>query len=472
MHDANNLSSPRRRRGVVAVTMVLAVTMFAGCGSTSRTTAASRPQGPAIPGTAAGRQARWLLDASSRLPIPADELISHFTGSFLAQIKPAQINAVLAGASRLLHGDGTVRFASVTAVQPRRLDATLERGSGPAQLRISITVDDHGLISGLLIRPIAAPAKLSSWGAIDEAVRSVAPHVHMLVADTTGGACRAIHAIDPTTAAPLGSAFKLYVLNALGQAVAAGRVSWDQPLTVTAGVKSLPSGELEAVPVGTRITVREAARKMISISDNTAADMLIELLGRPAIEASLASAGLGDPERDIPFLTTRELFALKLDGWPDLAARYAHAGQGERRALLAGLAGRPLPGAEAIRGWSTPRAIDSVEWFASADDLCRVYVSLSALARRPGLNPIAGALEINDGGLGLDPAEWQTTWFKGGSEPGVLTLAYQATMRSGRSYFVGVLTSDATKAIDEAEAAPRLLSAVKGAFGLAASAGR
>ena len=54
----------------------------------------------------------------------------------------------------------------------------------------------------------------------------------------------------------------------------------------------------------------------------------------------------------------------------------------------------------------------------------------------------------------------------------MLTLTYRATTRTGRSYFVGVLTSDPTSAIDEAEAAPRLLSAINGAFGLAAVSGR
>jgi Beta-lactamase enzyme family len=320
-------------------------------------------------------------------------------------------------------------------------------------------------------RSDASPAGPTSWAPIDEAVRSVAPRVHMLVADITGGSCVPIHAIDAAAAAPLGSAFKLYELAALGEAVAAGRVSWDQQLIVTAGVKSLPSGALEALPDGTRVSVREAADKMISISDNTAADMLIELLGRPAIEASLARAGMAGSGRDVPFLTTRELFALKLEEWPALANRYAHAGRDARWALLSALDGRAVPGIEAIHAWTTPRAIDRVEWFASAEDLCRVYISLSRLARRPGLDPIAGALEINDGGLGLDPARWPTTWFKGGSEPGVLTLTYEAATRTGRAYFVGILASDPGAPIDETAAGPRLLAAIKSAFGLAAASG-
>lgn len=184
--------------------------------------------------------------------------------------------------------------------------------------------------------------------------------------------------------APLGSAFKLYVPDALATAIAAGKVSWTQPLTVTARLKSLPSGELQAEPDGTKISVRDAAAKMISISDNTATDMLISLVGRPAVEAVFTTAGMADPARDRPFLTTREAFTLKLDHWPALADRYIAASQPGRRALLARTVDRvPLPAVSPEAGWTTPRDINSIEWFASANDICRVYAHVAALARRP-----------------------------------------------------------------------------------------
>ena len=102
----------------------------------------------------------------------------------------------------------------------------------------------------------------------------------------------------------------------------------------------------------------------------------------------------------------------------------------------------PLPAAAAAQAWTTPRDINSLEWFASADDICRAYTSLAALGRRPGLSPIGQVLSLNDGGLQLDPAQWKTTWFKGGSEPGVLTLAYLATTRTGQSYVVTALAEN------------------------------
>jgi beta-lactamase class A len=94
------------------------------------------------------------------------------------------------------------------------------------------------------------------------------------------------------------------VLDALARAIAAGTVSWDQRLTLTSQLTSLPSGELATEPAGTQVTVLQAAQDMISSSDNTAADLLITLAGRPAVEAAAAAAGMADPALDTPFLTT------------------------------------------------------------------------------------------------------------------------------------------------------------------------
>jgi hypothetical protein len=66
----------------------------------------------------------------------------------------------------------------------------------------------------------------------------------------------------------------------------------------------------------------------------------------------------------------------------------------------------------------------------------------AALARQPGLAPLAGILERNDGGMSLDPSRWRPVWFKGGSEPGVLTLSYLATTRTGQAYVASVLAEN------------------------------
>ncbi len=448
-----------RRLAVVVTACVLAGSVLVACSGSSGVSPSSTPTtrpAAALPDTPAGTQALWLITATAHLPISAAQLRAHFDASFLAQIGPARLN-------QAFRAVGAVGVDSIVESQPRRFIAIV--GTGPGQFQMTLAVDARGLISGLGFGPVVPPAP-TTWAGVDAAIRSVAPQVRLLAAKVTNGSCQPVHSIDPGTAAPLGSAFKLYVLEALATAIASGKVSWTQPLTVTAQLKSLPSGELQTEPDGTKVSVQDAAAKMISISDNTAADMLINLLGLPAVEAALTTAGMADPARDQPFLTTRELFTLKLDHWPALADRYLAASQAGRRALLARTVDRaPLP---AVTPWTTPRDINGLEWFASANDICHVYASLAALARRPGLAPVAGVLQINGGGLGLNPAQWKTTWFKGGSEPGVLTLTYMATTRTGHSYVVAVLAENPSAPINQATAAPAMLSAIKGAFTLVA----
>jgi len=414
------------------------------------------------PGTPAGAQLRWLLAATAQLPVSDGQVRARFDTAFLAQVSPAVVNQALQA----------VTGAELSSIQVSELNtvvAIVSGGAAGAGAQVWLTVDRRGLISELRISPATTGPGPATWAEVDAALRSVAPQVRLLVADVSDGSCRPVHSIDPGTAAPIGAAFKLYVLDALGTAVASGTVGWNQPLTVTARLKSLPAGELQSEPDGTRVSVLDTAAAMMSLSDNTATDMLINLVSRSAVEAALTTTGMASPALDRPLLTTREIFVLKLSQWPALAQRYVAADEARRRALLASTVERtPLPAVAAAGAWVAPRDIDSVEYFASATDLCRAYASLAALARRPGLAPIGQVLSLNDDSLALDPAQWQTTWFKGGSEPGVLTMAYLATTRTGHSYVVTALAENPAQPIDETIALPVMLSAIKGAFTLAA----
>ena len=427
------------------------------------TPASTRPAKVVVPpDTSAGAQLRWLLAAMAHLPISGGQVRAHFDAAFLAEFSPAVLNQALQA----------VTGAELLSIQVSELNtvaAIVSVGGAAAQVQVWLTVDSRGLISGLRISPFTTGPTLATWADVDAAVRSVAPQVRLLVADVSNGTCQPVHSIDPTAAAPIGAAFKLYVLDALSNAVASGTVRWNQPLTVTAQLKSLPAGELQDEPDGTQISVLDTAAAMMSLSDNTATDMLIHLLGRAAVEAALTTTGMADPDLDRPFLTTREIFVLKLRQWPALAQRYIAADEPSRRALLTSTVDRaPLPAVAAAGAWITPRDINSLEYFASASDICRAYTSLAALVRRPGLSQIGQLLSLNDNSLALDPAQWKTTWFKGGSEPGVLTMAYLATSRTGHSYVVTALAENPSQPIDETIALPVMLSAIKGAFTLAA----
>ena len=93
------------------------------------------------------------------------------------------------------------------------------------------------------------------------------------------------------------------MLNALLDEINGGSRHWNDVVPLAQEWKSLPSGVLRMWPAGTPLTLATYAAEMISISDNTAADALVRIVGPTALKRY---AGNNEP-----FLTTREMFILK-----------------------------------------------------------------------------------------------------------------------------------------------------------------
>ncbi len=205
-----------------------------------------------------------------------------------------------------------------------------------------------------------------------------------------------------TADAPLavGSTFKLAVLSALDDEVAAGRRAWDEVVRLRPEWRSLPSGVLQDWPTGSPVTLATLATLMISASDNTATDALLAVLTR---ERVAAKGG-----RNRPFLTTREAFALKSSENRGLLRRYREGGAAARRGVLA------------ERG---PAALDA-EWFFTVRELCALMAEVQRL-------PLT---RVNPGVA--DPAAWTAVSYKGGSEPGVLNATTWLTREDGREVCV------------------------------------
>lgn len=247
---------------------------------------------------------------------------------------------------------------------------------------------------------------------------------------------KVIESLHADTPLAIGSTFKLYVLAALVKQ----QVAWDKVVKLDARYKSLPSGEMQTWPDGSPVSVHTLALKMISTSDNTAADTLLHLVGREQVEKLLPELGLKNPQANIPFLSTRELFQLKSDA--ALRKEYLAADVTRRITLLKELADKPLPNTSAMQ-WSEPIAIDRLEWFASAADLCRLMAwfdkqhdsaALDILALNPGVHPAAD--------------RFQYIGYKGGSENGVLNMTWLLHSTSGHRYALSATWNDPDHDVD------------------------
>lgn len=239
----------------------------------------------------------------------------------------------------------------------------------------------------------------------------------------------------------IGSTFKLYVLSALVQAVARGERKWEDVVPLTA--RSFPSGQMQDWPHNTPVTLQTLATMMIAISDNTATDQLMQVLGRGAVEAEVAASGHARPDATLPMMTTRELFLLKL-GPEEQLARYAAGDVAMRRSILAGLAGNELDMGQMQAVFADGPHHIGVEWFASAQDLAGVY-------RRLADDPVAGAiLAVNPGMDRTQFGAWTFAGYKGGSEPGVLNFAWLLRDRGGAPWVLAMTWNDPAANVSEA----------------------
>jgi len=278
----------------------------------------------------------------------------------------------------------------------------------------TIAMNDDGLVDLLLFAPAADIEQPES---LEETVATLENFgdVTWMVADPAD--CSTSLAGDgEDDLVPLGSVFKLYVLGAIVDAVEAGTVTWDQPVAIRDELDSLPSDTTQDLPAGTELTVRQLAERMISISDNTATDHLMDLVGRNVIEESLDDWGHSNPDATLPFMTTREMFILKLAQDENLQA-WPSASVDERRQILADLQNARLPslGAPEVAAWLAPISVADVEWFATPRDMCRV---ITQLRFDPEAARVLALASSSDGGDEV----YAWAGFKGGSEPGVFAL--------------------------------------------------
>lgn len=362
-----------------------------------------------------------------------------FTDAFLAAVPPAQLRGLSvnlvaqfgpAQAVALLDPrDGT------RAVLHLRFERGLARGS------IAINPGEDNRVSELLFTAVDSLAvEGDTPEAIAAELAALPGSVNAWFAPLDGG--EPLLAIDVDKPLALGSTFKLYVLAALAEDVKAGRREWSDVVALTE--KSYPSGRLQDWPQGAPLTLHTLASLMISISDNTATDQLITVLGRERILKLMKDSGHSNPAANDPFLTTRQLFILKTLK-PELLE-----GRSTREVLA-------NPATEAMATFSRPSLDEvnaafaggpkalNIEWFASPADLARLFAHM----RRTADDKAFGIMAINPSATPSIKERWDYIGFKGGSEPGVINLTWLLTDKGGRVWVLTLGWNNPAANVDE-----------------------
>lgn len=330
-------------------------------------------------------------------------------------------------------------------------------------LSVKIEVDEDGDVDGLSIEPTDAAELVDEPANLDEAIDQLSEYgrLHWVASRIEHNdivtECVRLDGEGDDNPIAVGSAIKLYVLGALADEITEGDIGWDTELELTDEMKSLPGGILQDRPGESIVRVEEAAQLMIEISDNTAADLLVNTLGAETVEETQAIWGHDDPELNIPMMTTRQLFALKVAA-PTTQDRYLAADDATQREILAEMSDVPLDQIPVEAFLTDPVRPSKLDWFASPSDLCEVLSGLLQAGRtHDELEPIEHALTENPG---VPSDQWSTIAYKGGNEPGLVTMAWVMENPDGDLYsFVASLVSD-TERLDSAQI-PLLMAAAR-----------
>jgi beta-lactamase class A len=332
-----------------------------------------------------------------------------FSPDFLQVVSADQVQSLVEGLKASL--------GPFVDVEPAGSGFTVvfERGTVPA----AIALDASGQIIGLRFQP-PQPRSLQD---VLSRFQALPGQVSVLILKDG----QDLTAMNADTPLAVGSAFKLAPLTALRHQIDAGQRSWSDVVALDPAWKSLPSGMLQSWPDGSPLTLDTLASLMISISDNTAADAAINVAGRGAVEQY--------GSRNVPFLTTRELFTLKDPTNVDLLDRWRAGDVAARRRVLVEADARPLPRVTLFSDSGGVLAPD-VEWFFSARELCGLMAGVQDL-------PL---MSINPGVA--SPADWARIAYKGGAEPGMLNLTTWLESKDGHTYCVATTWND-NKPLDE-----------------------
>lgn len=352
------------------------------------------------------------------------DIASTYSSAVLQQVTEVRLKA--------LYGTFYAQHGKVVSVAPAKRDSDLsgkftfafEKGV-TMKVTLSISTDRPAKVTGIFFAPPQQAYKGIEAALSD--LKELPGTVSFQLAQLNDSGMDVLHSINPETSLGIGSTFKLYILAAMMEE----GVSWNKVIKLDDDYKSLPSGRFHEWPTGSPMTLHTLATAMISESDNTATDHLLHEVGRKKVESMLSKTGNRNVDRNKPFLSTLEMFKLKSD--TKLLEKYVKGDEDDRRKLLRGRVKRQKREGLAPFADGTPMAIDQVEWFASASDLCRLMQWIKA-------NDKGTALPLISVNKGLDVSDefYEYAGYKGGSEPGVLNMTWLLTTKSGKSYALSV----------------------------------
>jgi len=200
----------------------------------------------------------------------------------------------------------------------------------------------------------------------------------------------------------------LFLLKLLSQRVNKTKLNWNSSLKLNSKLKSIPGGRLYDWPSRAPVTVQTLATMLMAYSDETAFDHVLNLIGRKNLEKV--------SPKNKPFLKTLDYHKLR----GDKILAFSKKKIKEKREILKTLEKKSI---EELSTVSTSFEIDSIGWFGTTRELCKIIHSIRNepyASVNPGLAQRGG---------------WESAAFKMGRAPGIIQYTQLVVPKGSKDSF-------------------------------------
>lgn len=365
----------------------------------------------------------------------------YFSANFLQAVPTAQLDQIITSVAAQYGRPVQVRMIIANGPNSGVVKFEFER----AIATIEMVVDPRSpyKVSGLLLQGFEVAN--DDFEAINSEISALPGRAGYAIHRLNDGAAPIVqHQLNGKRHFAIGSTFKLYILAELAAKIENGQRRWSDVAPLSP--KSSTIGGTQKWPEGSPLSLQSLATLMISVSDNNATDALIALLGREQIEARIARIGHSDIRRMTPFLSTAEAFAFKMRLNDRLRRDFLKADEKEQQRIVArNTQSLSIQNYNAAEFGNGPLYINDIEWFANADDIARLMDIL-----RQSQDPVVRTILSINSGVGIgDAGRWNYLGYKGGSEPGVISLSFLVQSKQGQWYSVSGSWNNPAREVDQ-----------------------
>lgn len=372
-----------------------------------------------LPAGPAGNRLHWLIgELAVGETTSEQEVLDNFDAAWLSQVPVAQTQQFIQNL-RTSYPNGVV--ADLVSLTPIRATAVVDTPGGtPPHGWLNMAVRYTGTQritqlsvsawGGSVMYPV--DTTLTMTQAADKFM-TLSSNAALLVGRIDpANQCVAIEQRAANQPRATASVFKSWVLGGVGRAIALGSLAGDDPVPLVA-TELAPGGAINNEPLGTPFPVTDLATLMMGISDNTATDLLHEVLGRDLIAGVVTATATDAPDRLLPFLNISEQFHVFRSFPLPTALSYVNGSEAFQAQFLREQI-EPLGPNNGGAHFHVPLLTQGT-WQATPNDICRMF----AWARR--LPRGSEAMALVDAAFGSSVAqpnvrrEWDRAWYKGGS---------------------------------------------------------